>query len=146
MNSLIHVVYASVATATFSEPALRELLERARSNNAALDVTGILLLVDNSFFQVLEGAAGPVTDLYQRISRDKRHRQVVKLIQEPIAKRDFQEWSMGLARVASHQLAKQPGFSDFFASKRTLDALDEGLTRRLLGQFRDGHWRAHVGD
>jgi hypothetical protein len=115
-------------------------------HNATLGVTGILLLVGRSFFQVLEGEPEPVERLYEKIQRDKRHRRVVVLIKEPVVHRDFEGWSMGLARVPSKELAKLPGVSDFFASQRTLESLGEGVARTLFDAFRDGRFRAHVGD
>jgi hypothetical protein len=39
-----------------------------------------------------------------------------------------------------------PGVSDFFASQRTLESLGEGVARTLFDAFRDGRFRAHVGD
>jgi hypothetical protein len=115
MTTLIRLVYASEATVDFSDREVRELLERARRRNASLGVTGILLLVGRSFFQVLEGAPEAVTPLFEKIGQDKRHKRVVKLIEEPADGRDFPDWSMGLARVTSKELAVLPGLSDFFA-------------------------------
>jgi hypothetical protein len=144
-NQLIHVAYASEATADFSDPAVRLLIEGARRKNATVGITGILLLVDRSFFQVLEGTPEAIAPLYAKIARDKRHKNVVKLIEEQIESRDFSDWSMGLARVAPKELAALPGLSDFFTTSRTLDHLGEGMARKLLSAFREGRWRARVG-
>jgi hypothetical protein len=146
VSALIHIAYVSEATVDFSDGDVRWLLERARMHNASIGVTGILLLVGRSFFQILEGEPGAVTPLYEKIGRDKRHKRVVKLIEEPILDRDFREWSMGLARATSKELAVLPGFSDFFVTRKGLDTLSEGLARNLLSAFRDGRFRAHVGD
>ena len=145
MSSLIHVSYASEASIEFSNEAVRRLLEDARRNNAAIGVTGILLLVDRSFFQVLEGEPDVVSTLYERIERDTRHKHVVKLIREPIEERDFRDWSMGLARMAPKELSALPGFSDFFATGRSLSNLAPGMAQKLLSGFRAGRWRARVG-
>lgn len=144
MTPLIHVAYASEAVGDVSDDALRVLLERARIKNESLGITGILLLVDASFFQLVEGAPDAVTSLYDAIARDKRHKRVVKLIEEPIEKRDFADWSMGLARATTKDLAALPGFRDFVATRQTLDTLGEGMARRLLSAFQDGRWRARV--
>ena len=108
MSSLIHVAYASEASIEFSNQAVQRLLEDARRNNAAIGVTGILLLVDRSFFQVLEGEPTVVSSLYEKIERDTRHKHVVKLIREPIEERDFRDWSMGLARMAPKSCRRSP--------------------------------------
>ena len=145
MSPLIHVAYASEASGEFSNQAVRNLLEGARRNNAAIGVTGILLLVGASFFQVLEGELDNVTLLYEKITQDQRHRRIVKLIQEPIEHRDFQDWSMGLARMTHKELAALPGLSDFFTTGSSLHKLGEGMARTLLSRFREGAWRARVG-
>jgi hypothetical protein len=145
-TDLVHVVYASAAAVEFPDQAVRDLLERARRTNLALGITGVLLLVDRSFFQVLEGAPDAVGPLYEKIGRDSRHRLIVKLIQEPIERRAFQDWSMGLARATSTELSVLPGFRDFFKTRSNLDELGEGRARTLLNAFREGRWRARVGD
>jgi hypothetical protein len=145
MSPLIHVAYASQAAIEFSNEAVRQLLEKARLKNEAIGITGLLLLVERSFFQVLEGESDVVGGLYEKIERDKRHTHVVKLIQEPIEQRDFRDWSMGVARMAPGELAKLPGFSDFFTTGRTLNMLGDGMARSLLAGFRAGKWRARVG-
>jgi len=145
MSTLVHLAYASQAVADFPDAALAKILERARSTNASLGVTGILLHVDRSFFQILEGEADVLAPLYAKIALDKRHARVAKLIEEPLDHRDFANWSMGLANATTKELAAVPGLNDFFTTRRTLDSMDEGTSRRLLGAFREGRWRARVG-
>jgi len=145
MSQLIHLVYSSDASVAFSDLAVKALLEGARRNNSALGVTGVLLHIDSSFLQVLEGELTVVESLYEKIGLDKRHTRVKKLIQEPIQKRDFEDWSMGLAKITSKELSVVPGFNDFWKSRRALESLGEGLTRKVLTAFReDGRWRSRV--
>jgi hypothetical protein len=144
--ALIHVVYASEAAIEFSDQQIRVLLEHARRTNKAAHISGILLLADRSFFQILEGQAEAVGQLYSKISSDSRHRRVVKLIEEPIRERDFQDWSMGLARVKSKELSHVPGLNDFFSGGHSLADLGASLARKLLVAFRDGQWRSRLGD
>jgi hypothetical protein len=145
MTTLIHIAYASEAVGSFSDVALGTLLERARVKNETAGITGILLLVETSFFQLIEGEPDAIRSLYAVIENDERHRRAVKLIEEPIEKREFAEWSMGLARATSKELSALPGFRNFSATRQTLDKLGEGMARRLLNAFRDGQWRARVG-
>src|ERR1700691_3571691 len=118
MPDLVHLVYASEAVVELSDEAVRTLLVRARQNNASCGVTGILLHTGRSFFQVLEGEPVNVEALYEKISRDQRHRHVVRLIAEPIVRRDFSDWAMGLAKLTSADLGGMPGITDFFTSRR----------------------------
>ncbi len=91
MKSLIHLIYSSAATRELSEEDLMHLLDRARRKNSKLDVTGMLLYAEGSFFQVLEGEALTVDELFRIIAQDERHTQVVTIIREPIPTRAFGE-------------------------------------------------------
>ena len=144
MDSLIHVIYVSVAKQRFSPAALQELLEVARRKNASLDVTGMLLFVDETFFQVLEGPEAVVLPLLARIAEDPRHDRVLKLIQEPIEHRAFADWTMGHAAISNAEFESIPGFNDFFQSGKHVIDLPAGRARSLLDAFASGRWRASI--
>jgi hypothetical protein len=142
LNSLSHLIYASATEATMSDAELRAILERAQAVNSQLDVTGILLHSDGSYFQVLEGDADVIDSLYAKIARDKRHKNVVLIIREPIAGRSFADWSMGFASVTSKDVAEIIGANDFFQKKTCFYELTAGRAKKLLAAFADGRWRA----
>jgi hypothetical protein len=74
---------------------LRSILATSRARNAIADVTGVLMLKDGWFGQVLEGPEDVVSTTFTRIKRDDRHRAVSLLAFEPIAERGFPQWPMG---------------------------------------------------
>jgi hypothetical protein len=141
----IHLIYVSEARVAFKPKDLHELLTKARLNNEALGVTGVLLYVDGFFFQVLEGDEGVVQTLYEKILADVRHTRVSKLIAEPIEEPDFADWSMGYAEVGRGDLARIPGLKDFFTSGSSLNELGAGRASALLEAFREGRWRGRIG-
>ena len=59
MKQLIHCIYTSLAAPNFDERAIPALLEEARDANARCGITGMLLYIAGSFFQVLEGERQP---------------------------------------------------------------------------------------
>jgi hypothetical protein len=105
----------------------------------------MLLCVESSFFQILEGEAEVLGPLYRTIAADPRHRALVKLIEEPIEKRSFANWSMGYADLSRADLAAVPGLNDFFQQRTTLGELEPGRARSLLDAFREGKWRGRLG-
>ena len=143
-SNLIHCIYASAAPAGFDKGQLQKLLAMARENNAQLNVTGMLLYTNHSFFQVLEGEEGIVLSLYEKILRDPRHEKVTKLIQEPIRQRDFAQWTMGYAAITATDLSKIPGLNDFFLQGQSYWEIEQGRAKTLLDAFRQGRWRAHL--
>lgn len=141
MESLVHLIYASVATRPFDAPELVDLLDHARAANAEIDVTGLLLHESGSFFQVLEGPEEVVAALYARIQRDARHHQTVKIILEPIEQRDFGGWTMAFAGLTREDLSRIEGVNDFFSRGEMFARLGTGRAKKLLAAFRDGSWR-----
>jgi hypothetical protein len=142
LKTLSHLMYASSAEPEMNDVGLRAILERARTVNSQLDITGILLHTDGSYFQVLEGDAEAIDSLYARIAHDKRHTNVVLIVREPIARRSFADWSMGFASVTSEDVAGIIGANDFFQNRTCFNELSAGRAKKLLTAFADGRWRA----
>jgi Sensors of blue-light using FAD len=144
MPSLIHLIYASVATRRLAEHDLAQLLQVARERNAQLGLTGMLLHADGSFFQVLEGPADVVQGLYQTIEADTRHAQVTRIISEPIPRRYFSEWSMGFTDLSGAALAQAQGSNDFFGKAHSFHDVHNGRAKKLLAAFAAGRWRSDL--
>jgi blue light- and temperature-responsive anti-repressor len=144
MITLSHLIYSSAATQPFDDTEMAQLLRRARANNARLGITGMLLYENGSFFQVLEGNSEALARVYQNIARDTRHTKVVTIIQEPIAKRAFDEWTMGYSRVSPEELDEIVGLNDFFTHSTSFTQINSGRAKKLLAAFRDGRWRSKV--
>jgi hypothetical protein len=142
MKTLSHLIYASSADSKMSDAELRAILDAARKVNSQLDITGILLHTEGSYFQVLEGDAEAIDSLYAKIARDERHKNVVLIVREPIASRSFADWSMGFASVTPSDVAGIIGANDFFQKKTCFHELSVGRAKKLLSAFADGRWRA----
>jgi hypothetical protein len=139
-NEII-LVYCSVAIRPFDTKDIVDLLTISRKNNEKAGITGMLLYIDETFFQVLEGDEENLHNLYKKIECDERHTKVVKLIEEPVDKRTFSDWSMGYAKATRAELSTIPGLNDFFVSGLSFNALEKGRAKVLLEAFREGKWR-----
>jgi hypothetical protein len=109
---LIRVVYISAASKLMSQADLDELLLTSRTNNTAVNVSGLLLYHDGSFFQVLEGAEEAVQAVLDRIRRDRRHSSLITLDKSVVASRGFSTWSMAYVPFAGLSAIQQEGFHD----------------------------------
>ncbi len=136
---LFHLGYASTETRPFSSEDLRGLLEQARSFNETVDITGLLLYRENSFFQVLEGDKKAVLELYHRIKGDPRHQRLEMLFEGDIETREFTDWRMGFVQLDGIDVNHLPGFSDFLENADGPRELFHELskTQRLMLLFRD---------
>jgi hypothetical protein len=140
--SLIHCVYSSTASSSFGESEIPGLLAQIRKNNEALGVTGMLLYIEGSFFQVLEGGPAVVDALIGKIQTDRRHARITIVIREPIPKREFSEWTMGFEAIGLSEAGTLLGENDFFQSGSCIARLNPGRARKLLSAFGSGRWRA----
>jgi hypothetical protein len=142
MSGLIQCIYSSAATTEFAEHDIPQLLEKTRAANAISGISGMLLYIEGSFFQVLEGETERVDVLFQSILADPRHKHVTLIIREPLAARSFGEWTMGFATVGSREAGELIGENDFFAEGSCFENLDSGRAKKLLAAFRRGRWHA----
>ena len=139
---LVHCIYCSVATkANFTASDLSQLLDECRERNANVEVTGMLLFREQTFFQILEGDRAVVDALFEKLALDKRHTRVTKIIVEPIEQRSFAEWTMGYSKITTKELAEIPSLNDFFAKGMSYLELGEGRAKTLLAAFKEGKWR-----
>lgn len=104
MTQMIAILYRSEATIPAGSPADRQILAAARARNTAMDVTGFLHRESDVFYQWLEGPAEAVRQIFGSIAQDRRHRDVVKLSERPIAGRNFPSWSMARSETRDTSL------------------------------------------
>lgn len=96
---MYRMVYMSRATHDMSDAELQQILATAQINNAQNDVTGILLYVGDTFFQVLEGPKFAVETTFERVFDDARHQRVRQMYARNVEERRFSDWSMGYRRL-----------------------------------------------
>lgn len=114
------------------------MLEFSRRHNATAGITGMLLYKDGNFIQALEGPEAEVRALYRRIHADTRHRGILELLDEPIATRRFEHWSMGFRHLTDEVLGLA-GFSDLMNQPLSPAsfAANPALCQSLLLKFRE---------
>ena len=95
------LLYISTAREELTPTEIDTLLTTSRRNNAAVGVTGLLVVGGRRFLQALEGPEAAVRATFERIGRDPRHFAVVKFADGAIASRSFAGWNMGCQPGAS---------------------------------------------
>ncbi|GGA00258.1 hypothetical protein GCM10010923_06040 [Blastomonas marina] len=88
---LLRLFYTSSAIARLGA---RELALACEKRNREAGITGVLLRVDATYLQVIEGAPKAVAETFERICCDLRHRNLALLEIEPADERIFGDWSM----------------------------------------------------
>ncbi|MFM9844484.1 MAG: BLUF domain-containing protein [Dongiaceae bacterium] len=103
------LVYSSKSARLFSQAELEELLAKARKNNGALGLTGLLLYKDGEFIQCLEGERTAIESLMKKIQRDPRHDSIRIMVECEAKARDFGDWSMAFRRIDGSHSASYDG-------------------------------------
>lgn len=134
--SLMRLAYASEATFMAKpvekgvEPNVARILMESRNNNARSEIVGGLYYGDDQFFQYLEGEEEAVRNLYERIARDGRHRDIITLLEEPIDARTFTNWSMKYVPLSSdvNRFLDKQGMDAFRPSEFNRSQCEEMIT------------------
>lgn len=108
-----YICYISTASHDFSDHQLKELLLESRKNNEQKGITGMLIHFDGNFIQYIEGDKYAVTNLFESIKTDIRHRSVYKITSGITRERKFQKWSMAFENIGIRDAKKIPGFKPF---------------------------------
>jgi len=110
---MLQIVYGSSAARPFSKTKLIELLSQARAKNGRLGISGMLLYKDGNFLQVIEGDEVVVRQLFESISQDVRHQNILVIDENTITERQFGNWSMAFRNLGDKAVSAIPGFSEF---------------------------------
>ncbi len=140
---MLRLLYASQAAPDVAEGQVRDILRSARTHNAAVGLTGVLVHAGGVFMQVLEGPEQEVLRLYVKILDDKRHGNCRLIYVSPARERLFEQWSMGMIE------AQPLDFQDLLQLAHTRQATVEppaytAALREFLRRLAPGKtaWRA----
>jgi hypothetical protein len=76
------------------EEHLADILDRSRINNPELGITGVLIVIGDTYLQLLEGPEESVGTLLEFIAEDDRHDRMEVLARRPMTAREFGDWAM----------------------------------------------------
>lgn len=139
---LVRLLYVSRLADNSKPEVIDEILADSRKHNPALGITGILCYGAGIFLQAIEGGRGSVSELYNHICKDKRHKDVVLLDFEEISERRFGGWTMGQVNLAKLntsivlKYSEKPELDPYAVSGKVSLALLEELmaTASIIGR------------
>lgn len=89
------LAYCSVLKQQQDEQMVHDIVIQAQKNNAANNITGMLMIEQGLVIQWLEGKKADVRALWDKLQEDTRHHCMVELLHRNFAKeRLFPDWSM----------------------------------------------------
>ena len=132
------IIYSSKATPSISQEDLHEILEASRRNNEQNGITGMLILYNDTFIQMLEGEQDAVYDTFDRIRDDQRHDNVLVLFEGPTDRRHFSHWKMALEVVDENHFRKIDAYESLEEGDSFLAEVDDDhIGLKMLRFFYD---------
>lgn len=116
---MYRIMYMSNAKFLFMDEDLEKLLIKSRINNSKLNITGMLVIKGKTFIQCLEGEKQNVEKVFNRIKNDKRHENILILVEEYTNNRLFPDWSMGYKNIKYLTNLKSKKLKDFSLLENT---------------------------
>lgn len=132
-GALHRLIYTSSAVGVLRADELDRILLRAKASNAAAGITGLLLLHEGSFLQVVEGSPAGVLSLMERIKRDRRHSGLTLLESQICVTRAFAASPMAYVAPRNLSAAQRQSLGELLAAARRREALGDGES--LTGQL-----------
>ena len=139
-DQLWRLMYASAAKPDITAEELDMILSSSRRHNEMLDVTGLLMLVNSTFLQVIEGGFENVHGVFDRIKVDRRHKRVRLLQSRPITERSFPDWTMSPPSRTLREFADARDIDEFFKGIRPPFFLNDEDLQRVLERFHTGEF------
>lgn len=118
--SLYQLIYQSKEAKPLTNSDFESLLTVARRNNTDQNITGCLFYNGGWLLQVLEGDKYAIDSLYSKIKQDKRHKDCNLFYAEPIEKRVFSKWTMGMINLETVRDSK------YFELKSAMERFESG--------------------
>lgn len=107
---MIYLIYASTAVRALGRDEFEELVAKWREYNIRHGITSMMLYGKGNMIQMLEGKEEAVRELFEKISKDPAHHDVIKITEGHLVKRVFENWPMGLMNLEDDDVRKSPCF------------------------------------
>jgi hypothetical protein len=133
-----YLIYVSSAYRLLNQDELLEILVVSRENNLSNNITGMLLYGEGTFIQVLEGDAIAVDQIYNAITADSRHKNIILITSGETIKRNFPNWSMGFKSINAQELTEIKGYVDP-SNKRFLNEEQGNAIITMMKAFADAN-------
>jgi len=129
---LVRAFYISRSAGPQTSVVTGSILKTAMVFNRINQITGVLCQGDGFFLQMIEGERSVINQLYGRIARDSRHKDVELVKFEEITQRKYSQWSMALIDLSDTDpmvVMQHPEFDPYSTSSATLEQqIDEWIS------------------
>jgi len=89
------ICYISNVDKDLNTKGIKELCDFVELFNNNENISGVLIIRNKHFFQIIEGEEVKIDQLYSRIMKDTRHNGIIKLVDAKIKDRVFDDFNTG---------------------------------------------------
>ncbi len=129
------ICYVSSENNRMEEDQIQCLFSQTQTNNKANDICGILLYSQGNFFQVIEGEEKTVTNLFQKIEKDRRHRNLFKIFNREIKQDQYDEYSCEF--LSKYNESEELNENYYLQYLKNLDHSSQTAVKNILKAFVD---------
>lgn len=110
---------------------LADIMSAGMRHNVAAQITGLLGVERDRFFQIIEGDRPVIEQTRERVFADTRHFDIHVVAFDPIIERDFKDWAVAFAMNAN--LPPSAARSPDFLTMTAAEIVERGLLLRRVG-------------
>ncbi len=112
---IFYTIYTSTPTGEVTKEVVDQITDESIKWNSVHGITGMLLCLENKYFQFLEGAEEDVREVFEMIRKDSRHHDITPRIKGFSNERVFSGWSMGSWMLSNKELEQLSAIGDLEA-------------------------------
>ena len=144
--SVFYLIYTSKITlqASLHPMTLPDIYRQSVARNTQANVNSVLFLKQGNFLQYMEGSERTITQLFDKIKADKRHKNIHVIEQGQAPNALFGHWKMHCINLDSvNDMDDISPLLDYFETAQFDSASVPRLLADVENYYRSGKWQRH---
>ena len=144
--SVFYLIYTSKITlqASLHTMTLPDIYRQSVARNTQANVNSVLFLKQGNFLQYMEGSERTITQLFDKIKADKRHKNIHVIEQGQAPNALFGHWKMHCINLDNvDDMDDISPLLDYFETAQFDSASVPRLLADLENYYRSGKWQRH---
>lgn len=137
---LLRMTYISRYNSDNANIEVARILEQSRRNNESNGITGVLVMNENYFLQVIEGSRAVINTLLQKLIKDERHTSLRIVECHEVQQRHWSKWSMQYLTLSEQhkedvlKFSPEAKFNPYLMTASQIKSFIKALSKRQKRQ------------
>lgn len=144
--SVFYLIYTSKITlqASLHNMTLIDIYRQSVARNTQANVSSVLFFKQGNFLHYMEGSENAITQLFDKIKADKRHKNIHVIEQGQAPNRLFGHWKMHCINLDNvNDMDDISPLLDYFETAQFDSASVPRLLADVENYYRSGKWQRH---